>query len=191
MWRAALLIGALSLAACETPLTARGESARAITQALGAPIMPLDSGVYRLIHEGPAPEGSILEAADAVVDGSERPLFTDLMIVRLHSASRSYVTSYGNFRLYPFDGDILVMEHFADDDEAIYVPARAEEGAEALTLFEYNCTAFPEAERAGIGLTDRCRITDVDVLRRALARLDVSTLTPLRLVRDGPLPDRQ
>lgn len=186
----AACVAVFALAACDTPLTARDGASGAISAALGTPVMPLEGGVYRFVREGTPSEDSAAEAADAVVEGTDRPLFADVFVMQRHAASQSYVTSYGNLRLYLFEGDVLVMELYATDGQSLFFPARVDADGGQLIVYEYTCGVFSDAQRDTLGVMERCRVGDISAMRAGLGALDLTSLTALRFEWMQALPER-
>lgn len=186
------VFGLLALAACDTPLGARGDVSLAVSGALGAPVTPLRGGVYRFVRTPglPVPEDSAALAADAVATGTQRPLFADVLVLQYHPASESYATAYGNLRFYPFEDDLLVVENFSEVEGSYFFPARIEAEGRQLVMYEYSCNDLPQAQRDAIGLADGCQIDGIEMLRTALAALDLSRLQTLRFEWIAALPDR-
>lgn len=152
--------------------------------------MPLEGGLYRFDRTSAPQEDTIGVAFDAVIGDRARPLFSDVMVVQRHDASQSYVTSYGNMSFHRFTEDLLVIDVSADVSEASYLLARVAGQGRELIIYEYNCSAYDMATQEAIGLTDRCRIEDVETMRAGLAALDLDTLTGLRFEWAQGVPDR-
>lgn len=186
----AVLAAAIALTACDAPITARNETALEISGALGAPVMPLPSGAYHFIRSGEPTENSVEMAVDAVVQDTNRPLYADVFVMQAHAPSQSYATSYGNLRLYPHEGDVMIAELYGAVSESVFFPARVDVEAQQLRVYEYYCDVYPQAEREALGLSDQCRVESVEALRAALNALALDELQVLRFDWVMALPDR-
>ncbi len=187
----AALLAVATLAACDSPMSANDQAALDISAALGAPVTPFDSGVYRLLRSETSPENSFGVLEDQMVDDSSRPVFANVFVAQFHAPSQSYATPYGNMRFYPFGEETMVLELFGSEGESIFLPARVTEDGTELTIFEYSCSAFSDAQGDAIGLLGRCEIDTIDALLAGMAILEQTDLPTLRFQMIAPLPDRE